>query len=57
MKISKKSKERLTKIAELTAIPSPTGNTSQIIQFLAGHWDKVGVRYGHTATGGVRGCG
>lgn len=53
MKISEKSKERLTKIAELTAIPSPTGNTSQIIQFLAGQLDNLGVSYDHTAKGGL----
>lgn len=53
MKISEKSKERLTKIAELTAIPSPTGNTSQIIQFLAGQLDHFGVSYDYTAKGGL----
>ncbi|XJS11733.1 M42 family metallopeptidase [Aerococcaceae bacterium WGS1372] len=53
LKLSKESLQRLESIAELTSIPSPTGNTGEIIAFLANKFTDMGVDYELTAKGAL----
>lgn len=53
MEINKKSKKRLENIANLTNIPSPTGYTNNIIQYIANLIKEMGVSYEITPKGGL----
>lgn len=53
VKLNKTDKQRLENIIELTQIPSPTGNTSNIINYIAKKFDKLDVEYQITPKGGI----
>lgn len=53
VELTKDSKQRLENIAQLTAIPSPTGNTGDIIQFLSNKLSNLDIEHEITAKGGL----
>lgn len=46
-------KNRLEQIAQLTNIPSPTGNTKQIVDYISQLFDKLNLNYKVTPKGGI----
>ena len=51
--IKEVSKKRLENVKNLTTIPSPTGYTADIIHYICGLFDEMGVTYEVTPKGGL----